>query len=496
MKPLGTITMCYPYVDEKTKNTLELVMNEAKDFGDFAEKLCDRVIFEPSSPLTEYLLFSFAYWLEHHGLIDKLDAAGKVPDLAKPILLILKAERGLNLTWEEVRASLMDALNAAPNDWIATHVYLQWRMFTDQYFSEADADFRPLETIAAAVKENSELHYFESYLHWITAEKFEKENNNKDAIAVLKQALAIARKFDDQVYVACLLNVMGRITKHTDLKQGADLLISARKLSEELGYIYELAAAQAQLGRIMEVRGEFDAAIEYQHEYMKYQKSLGSSRPGANAVLGEYYNQMGNGEMALELTEKALPPEDSQFPWFSYSYAQHTWALINLGRHTDAQKALAISQRIALKSGNTGLIVWTNLVEGLLDKAEKRFENAVINFQKVLNYIEDNPVPLHKNICLLNLTEIEIDMLADASLQEANDSSGRWMTKLEEYLQKNDFPGITALSKILKAKFRYRQGKYDEVREILKEVQEIGRKPSMKYLNNMIVTKFPDVIVT
>ncbi|MFW9849268.1 MAG: tetratricopeptide repeat protein [Candidatus Thorarchaeota archaeon] len=495
MKPLGTITMCYPYVDEETRDILELVMNEAKNFGDFTEKLCDRVISEPSSPLTEYLLFSFAYWLEHHGLIDRLDAAGKVPDIARPILLILKAERGLSLNWKEVKASLVKALNLAPNDWIATHLYLQWRMFTDQYFSEADVDFRPLETVAAALKENSELHYFESYLHWITAGNLEKENDKKGAIAVLKQALAIARKFDDQVYVACLLSVIGALTRHTDLKQAVDLLISARKLSEELGYTFQIGLVQGQLGRIMEVRGEFDAAIEYQREFMEYRKSLGSLRPVANAVLASYYNQMGNGEMALELTNKALAPEDVQFPWFSYSNAQHAWALINLERHAEAQKALATCQRVALKSGGTVWIVWYYLVEGLLDKAEKRFENAVINFQKVLNFIDDDPVPFQKNICLLNLTEIEIDMLTDTSLHEDLDSSGRWMTKLEEYLQKNDFPGITALSMILRAKLRYRQGKYDEVREILKEVQEIGNKPSMRYINDLIVTKFPDVIV-
>ncbi|MFW9864422.1 MAG: hypothetical protein ACFFET_19210, partial [Candidatus Thorarchaeota archaeon] len=78
MEPLGTITMCYPFVDEKTKDTLESVMNDAENYGDFTEKLCDRVISEPSSPVLEYLVFSFAYWLDNYNLIDRLEAAGKV----------------------------------------------------------------------------------------------------------------------------------------------------------------------------------------------------------------------------------------------------------------------------------------------------------------------------------------------------------------------------------------------------------------------------------
>ncbi len=496
MEPLGTITMLYPYVDEKTKNTLELVMSEAKNFGDFAERLCDRVISEQSTPLTQYFLFSFAFWLEHHGLIDRLDAAYKVPNLAKPILLILKAERGLSLSWDEVKASLKDALNSAPNDWMAMHVYLQWRMFTSQYFSEADAEFRPLETIAAALKENSELVYFESYLDWITAERLLKENNRRDAIAALKKALAIARKSDDQVYVACLLGYIGNLTKHTDLKQAADLLISARDLSKELGYTSTVGLVQNQLGHIMGVRGEYDAAIEYHREYMASQSSLGSSKPMENAILALFYNQMGNGEMALESAEKALAPEGAPFLWVAYSSAQHAWALINLGRYAEAQTALATCKKVALKSGSQLYLAWYYTVEGLLDKAEKRFENAEINFQKVLDFYKEDPVPMFENVCLLNLTEIEINLLTDASLQEDSDSSGRWMTELEEYLQKGDIPGIAAQAMILKAELRYRQGKYDDVRRILKEVQETAKAPSMRYLNDMIISKFPDVIVT
>ncbi|MFX1368875.1 MAG: tetratricopeptide repeat protein [Promethearchaeota archaeon] len=495
MKPLGTITMCYPFVDEKTKDALELVMNEAENYGDFTEKLCDKVISEPSSPLLEYLVFSFAYWLESHKLIDRLEAAGKVPDLAKPILLILKAERGFSLSWNEVKSSLVNALKLAPNDWIATHLYLQWRMYTQQYFSEADVEIKPLEMIAAAVSKNSELHYFESYLHWITAKSLEKDNDRKGAIAILKKALAIARKFDDRVYAACLLVVIGGLTRLADLKQGADLLISARELSEELGYEFQIGLVQAHLGRIMEVRGEFDAAIEYQREYVAYQESLGSSKPMTNAVIASFYNQIGNGERALEFAKKGLAPEDAPFLWISYSSAQHAWALINLGRYTEAQRALAICQRIALKSGSIDYLAWYYMVEGLLDKAEKRFENAAENFRKVFDLIEENPVPLYQNICLLNLSEIEIDMLTDTSLHENYDSSGRWMKELENHVQENDLPGIAALSMILKAKLRYRQGRYDDVRRILKEVQETAKTSSMRYLNDIIISKFPDVIV-
>jgi tetratricopeptide (TPR) repeat protein len=496
MKPLGTITMCFPHVDEKTRETLELVMNEAENYSDFTEKLCDRVISEPSSQVLEYIVFSFAYWLESYNLIDRLEAADKVPDLARPILLIIKAERGFSLSWNDVKASLVTALNLAPNDWIATHLYLQWRMYTQHYFSEADVEIRPLETILAAVNENSELQYFESYLHWITAKSFEKENNIEGAITILKQALTIARKFDDRVYAVCILGSLAGLTKQFDIKQAIDLLVTTRELSEELGYKAQFGFIQHHMGHIMGYRGEYDAAIEYQNEFKEIFESLGNTSPMINAFIACYYNLSGNGEKALDYSERVFTPEEAPHKFLPYARAHQAWALINLERYTEAKKVLALSKKLALKSGVLWSFSWYYIVEGLLDKAEKHYDNAIRNFQKVLDSQEENASPLFQNICLLNLTEIEIDLLTDTAILENHDSSGYWMKKLEKHVQKNDYPGIAAQSKILVAKLRYRQGRFDEVRGLLKEVQEFGRKPSMRYLNDIMISKFPDVMVT
>jgi len=110
------------------------------------------------------------------------------------------------------------------------------------------------------------------------------------------------------------------------------------------------------------------------------------------------------------------------------------------------------------------------MVEDILDKAESNFENAVTNFKEVLKYYKEEPAPLHQNICHLNLTEIEIEMITEESLDEKTESSGPWMQKLEEHVKTNDLPCVAAQSMFLKAILRHRQGQYDEVRKILKEV--------------------------
>ncbi|MFW9813082.1 MAG: tetratricopeptide repeat protein [Candidatus Thorarchaeota archaeon] len=495
MEPLGTITMCFPYVDEKSRNTLELVMKEAENYGDFTEKLCDKIIAEQSSPLLEYLAISFAYWVENFNLIDRLEAAGKVSDLAKPLFLHVKVNRGTNISWDEVRASLKTALDMSPNDWISSHLYLTWRMSTQYFFSEADVEIWPLDTIAAAVKDNSELRFFETHLLWIEAMALLRENDRKAAIANFRQVLAIARKYDDRVYAACTLGILANLIRQSDIKQAIDILLTTRELSEELGYFVQIGQIQQSMGQIMGMRGEFDASIDYHREFRKYQVSLGHPTNGVDSLIAFYYNMSGDGDRALDSVKRSISPENAPHRQLAYTRAQQAWALINLGRYDEAKKVIDICHTHALKSGDVSNLNWYYMVEGLLDKAEKRFENAQMNFQKVLDYMENNPVPLFQNICLLNLVEMEVDTLTDTSLYENHDSSGPWMKKLEEYVQEHDFPGITAQSKILKAKLRYRQGKHDDVKRILKEIQDAAKTPSMRYLNDMIISKFPDVIV-
>ncbi|MHA1926566.1 MAG: hypothetical protein ACXABV_13030 [Candidatus Thorarchaeota archaeon] len=496
MKPLGTITMCFPHVDEDTKTTLQSIMEEAENITDFTERLCDKVCSEPSSPLLEYLAFYFPYCISYYNLVDRLETAGKVSDLAEPLLLITKVREGLRIGWDEMKSSLMKSLNVAPNDWIAIHLYLTWRIAAEQIFPESDVDIRPIEAITSSVNENKDLTFFKAYLLLSEARTFLREQKRKDAVNLIRQALTIARKFDDQIRVAGLLHLLANEIKHTDVKQAIDLLISSRELSEQLGYRNGIGIVQHELGHIMGLRGELDAAIEYQFEYSAIKESLGLSTSWLNSIIALYYNQAGNGENALELAKTALALEDSGRRDLPYTRAHIAWALINLGRFDEAKAELAVCHELASKSGGSLQMMWYYMVDGILDKAERNFENAVTNFKEVLKYCEEDLVPIVQNICLLNLTEIEIEMLTEESLDEKSESSGHWMKKLVEHAEKNDLPGIAARALLLKAKLRHRQGQYDKVRKILKEVQKTAEAPSMKYLNDLAISMFPDIIVS
>jgi tetratricopeptide (TPR) repeat protein len=177
-------------------------------------------------------------------------------------------------------------------------------------------------------------------------------------------------------------------------------------------------------------------------------------------------------------------------------HAELAWALINLGRYEEANTELATAYETASKSGDSVQMMWVRLIDGIHDKAERHFDNANLIFKEILKDLENDPLPVLQNICLLNLTEIEIEMLTDVSLKKNSDESGPWMARLVEHAEKHDLPGIAARALLLKAELRRKQGRFDEVRKLLSAVQKTSEAPSMRYLNDLAISMFPDIIIT
>ncbi|MFW9889505.1 MAG: hypothetical protein ACFFER_15060, partial [Candidatus Thorarchaeota archaeon] len=416
MKPLGTITMCFPHVDEETREILQSVMEEAENFGDYTERLCSKVCSKSTTPLAEYFTYYFAFASSNFTLLEKLEAAGKLPELAEPLILLARNLRGQMVSWDEMRQSLSRALEAAPNDWIACHLYTQWRLASAVDYPECDIDVKPIETITKSVNTNKDLEYFKAYLLLIEGWEFRMGDNKTREIEVYNQALVLAREYDDQLLVADLLYLSAQAIKHTDVKQAGNLVMSAQELSEHLGYIYNIAGIQHHLGHTMGLRGELDVAIEHQLQCRAAIESLSLPAAEVNTVIASHYNQIGNGEKALEFVEPAFRTIDSHRRWVSYAHAQKAWALLNLSRTAEAKDELDQSKMWATKSGSVKALKWTQIVEGILDKAENHHDSAIHLFEEVLRSIEEDPVPLYQNICLLNRVESEIERLSPESI--------------------------------------------------------------------------------
>jgi hypothetical protein len=493
VKPLGTITMCFPYVDEYVETSLNSLMKEAKNFGDFVNRLCEYVCSEQSSLLLDYFAFYFSFHISEYNLTDKLEKAGKVPVLAEPLLLIVRYRRGESISWNEMKHSLVRAFRESPNDWISYHFYLKWRYYAQFNFPECDIEVKSLDIIEEGINENKNFEFFRSYLYRLKAIRYMYDFNPKERIKQLNQALLLAKKYDDQIAVADLLAALVNAVKFSDDKRALDLLESSREISERLNYKYNIGHIHQEMGHIMGMRGEFDFSIKHLSEFKKVRESLGLPLTTQNILMALYYIQCRRSDKALEYIEDVIESQETIRKLSAMPIIVRGWALAELRRYADARNELVLGKKLATKSGVAWYrYLWYQLAEGNLEKVEGNYDNAITIYEDVLEFMGDNPMPLIQHICYFNLTEIEIERLDIESLNRPIDSSGHWMHLLDEYVEKNDFPGITAQLLILKAKLYKKQGDTDEVRRLLKGVLRTAKKPSMNYLKNIITSNFSD----
>ncbi|MFW9907598.1 MAG: hypothetical protein ACFFEF_03410 [Candidatus Thorarchaeota archaeon] len=495
MKPLGTITVFFPYVDGETRRILNSLMVEANDFNDFSEALFERVVSEDTPVLTQYLNFYFLLFQFRGELLRELVSRDKVPLMAKPIELVSKSDQSEMVSWEEMKQILGLALEEAPNEWFVCHVYLSWRLFLG-YFSiypSSNIDMHPYESVISNIQANKEFEYFKLQLFLIESFGHREEFQFSKAIEANKQALEIARKYDDQLSAAIILSLLGQLAKHTDLKAGIDFALEGNEIQKQLGNKGGLALAQHFLGHIMGIRGEFDAAIEHQLEYRTLCDFLSIPTAMIDGVIAMYCNMAGKGQDALNIV-KDISEEPEIYEW--NSQVQKAWALSLLGQNEEARVEYDKFRKFALKSGDIDLILRMDIMEGILDQSEGDLKSAEKAFEKLLKSFKDNPVPVFENLCLLHLVDMEIEQLDDDTLSVKHESSGRWMDDLDTHLSKHDFPGILAQAKILKAKLRQKQTRTREVQDLIRGVLEVSESPSMKYLRNLVAKTFPKLVET
>ncbi|MCK5150338.1 MAG: tetratricopeptide repeat protein [Candidatus Thorarchaeota archaeon] len=499
MRSLGTITLFFPYIDDETRKILHNTMIEASDFSDFSERLCTIVLTTNTPILTQYLNFYFVVILAEQKLLTKIATADKIPRMMKPIFLLMRyLSEDVTASWDEMTQLLADAVEEVPNEWFVCHLYLFWRYLAAEssMYPPSDYNLHPYESVVADVQKNQDLEYLRIFLLLIESRGFTSEYEVSKAIGSMEKALELAKKYDDQLMEAHIEYIMASWIKFTDTKRAIDYGIHARKIFQGLGATNGLSLIQSLLGHIMGMRGEYDAAIEHHKQAREIAGSMLVQTITADNIIAMYFLLSGKGNDALEIVNRIL--ESSEIPpTFIPDFERlKAWALTILGRNEEARVEFDKFRELAMKSGETKLLIQMELLEGLLEKSENNIETAASTFEKILTSFRDNPMPLYENMSLINLVDIEIEMLYPESIDIRADSSGTWMNALEDHLSKFDFPGIAAQSKLLKAKFRQKQGRQDDVQRLLDEVIAASASPSMRYLKNLIAKEFPEYILS
>lgn len=483
------ITVCFPHVDAETRRILQFAMEKAKNLRNFAEILCDIVCNEEVNDLTTY--FAYASTMGNHFLNARILGAREHTALTYPILSGVREEWQMNMTWNDALRNMIKSIEAAPNDWLACGFYIGWRIGVESMFSESASDFRGLEPLEKKIEEDEEYSFFLSSLFRLRANRLSRERKIDEAIKLYDLAIENAKEHENIAALLMCLNEKANLVKRIDVDQGLDILEELRSVSEQWGIDFALHNYYEQLAHIAMVRGEFNLSVHYHIERFEIAKQLGWPLYQRGPRIALLYNMMGNGARAIDLiTSHRNELHSDEDP---FVLMQEAWAMVNLGNVNDAEPLILKAKGIILKSHDEVRFGLVYLIEGLMEKAQQDFANAMFTLERALDIFERNYNLAFINLALIHLCDIEIEIVDYEKRRKNADISGPWMTRLEKYVEKNDLVAIEGHLKLLKAKFLYKQAKFKQSEKLVIEVRKISKSQSMEYLEDVVRVLIPEV---
>jgi tetratricopeptide (TPR) repeat protein len=495
VKPLGTITACFPYVDEETSAILQSVMDEAKDFDDFAERLCEKAINEPLPELTIYFAYFHCFNQEKYNFLRQLIDANVKTELTPLFGLVAAQRRGEDVEWSEYQKAMSSALKHVENDWMACHIYIAWRVMIEVFdLPEAAVDNETLNILTSKIENDEEYGFFLSDVHRITAYRLATEGNLKEAIKYYDMAISQAKKYDDQEALSMLLVQKANKVKQFNFNEALSLLEIMKKIVDELGYASGKGYYLNELGHIAMAKGEFEKAIDYQNQYVANRLDQGLPVGFMRLVIASIYNQKGDGKTALKSIHESR--DDYGKGAEVFYQIQGTWAYLLLDRIDEASQCLEKARASSLKSGLESYLAYIHFLEGLLAKKQGDLSSAIFSFKNALEFYERTQSLTYIHIALVEMIDAEIEVVTPKKGSASLEVSGPCMKKLFDHIAERDLPGTAAHAKLLLAKFRFKQGRQQESKILVEEVLEISEKTGMHYLKDKAELLVPDLLLS
>ena len=495
VKPIGTITACFPYVDEDTRNVLQTVMEKAKDYNDFAEQLCVKAINESLPDLAIYFAHYHCYNLGKYNYLRQLVDANVKTELTQLFSLVAAQRKGEDIEWSEYQKAMFSALKHVENDWMACHIYIAWRVMIEAFqLPEAAVDNETLNILTSKIENDEEYGFFLSRVHRITAIRLSIEGNLKDAIKHIDLAISQAKKYDDQEELFWLLMEKANKVKQFNFNEALGLLEIAKELIDELGLLSGRWGYPHELGHIAMARGEFEKAIDYQNQCIANRLDQGLPVGFMRLVIAFIYNQKGDGKTALESIYEGRNQYGKGAD--AFCQIQQTWAYLLLDMIDEASQCLEKARVSSLKSGDESYLAYIHFLEGLLAKKQGDLPSAVFSLKNALEIYERSQGLATFHFVLTEIVDAEIDLVSLKKDSVELEVSGPWMRKLLDHIEEKDLPGTSAQATLLLAKFRFKQGRVKESKKLVEQVLDISEKTGMHYLKEKAELLLPELLAS
>jgi len=483
LKPMGTITKYYPFIDDESKSILDSIMEESSSYYDFVQQLSATVLENEVPVNLAYIAAVQAWWCRIQDSMDRIQEKYRdVPYIRPWGYAHTTLEDDQIRHHDNVVEAIEELIEINPDDWILAELHLLHAHFHHPMFGDIPSLLEPVEKVKQLIEINSLLKCFESQACFYEGWAKRIEGDIEDAFAVYKRGVQLAETHDDALHKYLNLSGLGDALKNVNIQDAIAWFEKSYSVVQDLEVPFLEAEVLHDSGLVFLVAGEYDLAISCYVESSKY---YGSPSP----MLARIYVDLGDGQQALDIINRYLE---------QFGHAEASMALISkarafalLNRLDEAQQCLDKTSELVMKSGLDRQLGRYYEALALLELAKHDYLSALDFFEKSWHIFERvGEMTGEKNRALLGLARAEI--LLDKQSDDVKKSipCGRWLSKLDKYASEQDLPGIRMQAALLKSEFYQNHGQHKDAQAVLQEALNItdsrGVLTLRKRINNQI----------
>ncbi|MFW9767885.1 MAG: hypothetical protein ACFFEM_03610 [Candidatus Thorarchaeota archaeon] len=490
MRPMGTITKYYPFIDEESKSILDSIMEDSSSYNEFVQQLCS-IVLENEVPVNlAYVAAVQAWWCRFGETMNQIQEKYNEVLWIKPWGYYHGSlERDQIQQHDALVGSIERALDWSHDEWIETELHLLHAFFHHP-FGDVESVLEPLEKAKVLIATHPQLRCFESLIYAFEGLTKAREGDMKGCLSDLRKGRVLAEAHDDSLYKYMNMLQEGNILRVFDVQNATLVFEDLYDLVQDLDVPYFLGEVLNDYSILFEATGEFDLAISSQYEIMNMQLQQPLSDT-LYILLARSYATLGDGPHALEWINRGLEtcgPLDTPT-----MYNTKAWALALLNQLDKAEKTLEIAYSLTIKSGLEIHLGNYYHISGVVELKKGNLLDALDLFKKAWEFAERRPRVDRDNRLLLDLARVEI-LIDNQSIDKTKVVvPGKWLSKLETHAMEGDLPGIRMYAALLKSEFYQNHGQLQDAHAVLVDALGITDSLGVVTLKKRITSQIQEI---
>jgi len=487
MKPMGTITKYYPFIDEDTKSILNSLMAESSSYYDFVQRLSEKVLKDEVPVNLSYLAAVHVWWcrlLDEQSLIQ--EKYKNVPCIRPWGYGHNSLERDQILFHDAVVEAIDKAIGSSIEDWMETELHLLHALY-HWPLGEIVSLLEPVERAGVLIEANPNLKCFKPLFCAFEAMVRSREGFTKDAVVLVQSGRELAEMNDDSIFVYMNMLEHATFLRHSRIQDSIALFEELYDLAQDLEVPYFLGEILNDSALVFETAGEYDLAISCHIEKMKVYGMEDVPDPFPARI----YSTLGDGKRALALMneyfEYAQPVETTTF------HLWRAWALAQVNDLEEAERTLETAYSMIIKSGAERILGNYYHFSGVVELKRGNFLGALDLIEKAWDIAERTPAGTNQNRALLDLALAEILLSGQSRDDTKIAAPGKWLCKLETYAEERELPGIRMQAALLKSEFYENHGQLLDAQAVLQDALGITDSLGVKTLRKQINDRLGEI---